>query len=552
MSDSLRIGDWTLETQRGVLVRGVESIHLEPKATEVLAYLAGRPGAVVGREELLSAVWPGVVVGDDALTQAIIKLRKALGDDAQQPRYIETIPKRGYRLVASVAPAHDAASPAPAPSLPSPRRRAWIVATVGIGLLVVLLLAWTRARMPWPIGADPHVAAESAVPVVAVLPFGYSGEPRREYLGDGITEDIISGLGRFSGLRVMSRNAVQGFKGRAAPPEVVRDQLKARYVVLGAVRELDGRLRVSVELSDAQKGVLLWSERFDGAGLDLLEIQDRIVRSIVASLRVRLTQIEQRRAFSRPTDSLEAYDLVLRARALLARVDRVSNREARVLLEQALKLAPDFGDALVYLGEAEIQRALFGWVEDPSVAIHRAEELALRVLASPDSNSHARAHLLLARFHSNMGRAEEARKHADRALEANPADPDGLYWKGVGLLYVGRLEESVAAMEEARRYDPELNAASAVNLAVGYFMVGRYGDAIALADVYLARTPRDVSLHAVKAASFARLGDLQAARESAAQVRRFNPYYQTRFAGERFARAEDRLSFRSALLEAGL
>jgi adenylate cyclase len=546
----LLIGDWKVDPSRNELARGTESVRLEPKAVEVLVHLAGRAGEVVGREELLSAVWPGVVVGDDALTQAIIKLRKALGDDAQQPRYIETIPKRGYRLVAAVTSADSVPATAP-PALAERRTWVWIAAT-GV-FLVLLAIAWPRDRLPWPIGSDPKATADSSMPVVAVLPFAYSGpEPRREYLGEGITEDIISGLGRFSGLRVMSRNATHAFKGPAATLASVREQLRARYVVVGAVREAAGRLRVSVELSDAEKGVLLWSERFEGAGLDILEIQDRIVKGIVASLRVKLTQIEQQRAFSRPTDSLEAHDLVLRARALLNRVDRASNRQARTLLEQALKLSPDYGDVLVYMGEAEIQRALFGWVEDPSISIHRAEELGLKVLASPHTNTHARGHLLLARFHSNLGRPDEARKHADRALEVNPADPDALYWKGVGLLYVGRIEEAVAAMEEARRYDPELNAASAVNLAVGYFMVGRYSDAIALADVHLARTPQDVSLHAIKAASFSRLDDRESATAAAAQVRRYNPYYQTRFAGERFARSEDRERFRSALADAGL
>src|SRR5207253_9933261 len=134
-------------------------------------------------------------------------------------------------------------------------------------------------------------------------------------------------------------------------------------------------------------------------------------------------------------------------------------------------------------------------------------EVAQLILAPPATRRHAKAELLLARLHSNLGQPLEARVHSERALALNPADPDALYWKGVALLYVGEIEESIVAMEEARRFDPQLNAASGMNLVMGYYMASRYKDAIALADILLARYPRDVALNAAKVASYVQLGD---------------------------------------------
>ena len=555
-SDAVQVGEWVLLPRGNELRRGADRARVEPKVAELLAYLAARPGVVVGREELLSAVWPGVVVGDDALTQAIIKLRKALGDDAHSPRYVETISKRGYRLVAPVSLGPSVLAGA-APAHSRRRRRGMIAAAIVLSTVLasgIALVSRKGGQMPWPLspgGRGPAAGIEQ--PVIAVLPLTNASEDaKKDYFSDGVTEDIIGTLGRFSGLRVMSRNAIQPYKNKDVPLSVIRDELKARYVVRGSVREAGGRLRVAVELSDVDKGVLLWSERYEGQGTELFAIQDRIVRDIAAVLNVKVMQLEQQRLESHPDETLRAHDLMLRARALLNRIDRTANRQARTLLEQALALAPDYADILIYLGEAEIQRALYGWVENPSVAMHRAEEYANLVLASPATRSHSRAELLLARFHSNMGRPEQARTHAERSLAANPADADALLWKGVGLLYVGRIDEAVPAMEEARRFDPQMNAASGVNLVMGYYQSDRYRDAIALAEVLLSRYPRDVSLHALKAASHAQLGEEAAAGEAAHQVRRFNPYYQTRFAGERFLRQDHRDKFRLALQKAGL
>src|SRR5688572_330421 len=284
----LRVGGWEVDPARNELRRDGEAVRLEPKAIEVLAYLARRPGEVIGREELLGAVWPGVVVGDDVLTQAIIKLRKALGDDAHRPRYIETISKRGYRLIASVedasspvglSPGGEALPQRPAATGDRARPRAALALILGLALVALVPIIGKHVRMPWPLASDTRGAGSNAMPVVAILPLAnLSGDPTRDYFSDGMTEDLINGLGRFANLRVMSRAAVQGFKGAAATPQAIRTELGARYVVQGSVRESAGRVRVAIALSDAEAGTQLWSEQYEGEGAQVFDIQDRIVR----------------------------------------------------------------------------------------------------------------------------------------------------------------------------------------------------------------------------------------------------------------------------------
>ena len=548
---TLRIGDWTVEAAQNELLRDGRAQHLEPKVIEVLVQLAARPGKVVTREELLSAVWPGVIVGDDALTQAIIKLRKALGDEAQKPRYIETIPKRGYRLIAAVNGVEG-----PPEATVEPGRQPKLILAVAIASIIAVagLLLLMRAEMPWPLGSERNQQGPAAsLPLVAVLPLAnLSGNPGRGYLSDGLTADIIDALGRFSGLRVMSWNSVQQFRDKEPAPETVRSALAARYVVRGSVREADGTLRVSVELSDAEKGVQLWSDRYDGRGAQLFEIQDRMVRSIAGALAVKLRDIEQQRSFARPTNSAEAYDLVLQARALMRLEQRKPNREARDMLLRAQKLAPDYAEIWVALGENEWNRAAYGWIEDPEEGIRRAEALVRKALELSDPRAHARAYSLLATLKTHTGQAEEGLAHAKRALELNPSDSGSLFRQGHAQLVLGRPEEAISTIEYAMRLEPRPSRGPEFQLAMAYYIAGRYRDVVNYADVLIALRPESGTIRALRAAALAELGELDEARKSAEEARRRNPRLNLEEAGSRFHRPEDAAKLREGLAKAGL
>ena len=550
MPSSLVIGDWKVDRARNELARGGESVHLEPKAIEVLAYLATRAGDVVGRDELLSAVWPGVVVGDDALTQAIIKLRKALGDDAHSPKYIETISKRGYRLIAAVGQSRSEPIPAPA----SRRRKVGVLAVVAATILVAVaavLVAKGRPGAPWPIGSETPPLPPAAT--IAILPLSnLSKDPGRDYFSDGLTEDLINALGRFSGLRVMSHNAVETYRGRSPAPRVIRDDLGARYVVRGSVRQADGRVRVTVELSDAESGALLGSEAYEGEGAQLFEIQDRIVKHVAGALHLTLRGIEEQRVFGRNAQDLEVHDLLLRARALLRKRDRTANREARALIVRAREIAPDQHGALASLGAAEFQRATEGWIEDAAGAMLRGEEYLKQALASPDPKVQAAAHSHLAAMYSHQARLDEALAHANRAVEFNPSDSQALYWQGAAMLFLGRIDEAIAVLETSRRIDPYPSPGSAINLSLAYYSAARHREALAHADALLSKYPRNGTLHAIRAASLARLGQDEEARRAADAVRRFDPLFDPDNFGARFADPKFTAQVRDGLRMAGL
>lgn len=388
---------------------------------------------------------------------------------------------------------------------------------------------------------------------IAVLPLSnQSGDAKRDYFSDGVTEDIIGALGRFSGLMVISHNSVQGYKARKAAPEEIGRELGVRYIVQGSVRQADGRLRVAVELSDAEKGVQIWSEKYDGDGKDVFEIQDRIVKNIVGVLAVKITSREVTRTASKPVESLEAYDMVLRARELLLRTERGANREARGLAEQALKLAPGYADGYLIFAAAEWQRAELGWIEDADAAVRRSEYLANRALAIDDPGAQARAHGRLGIIYSYRGQFEQALAEADLAVQANPNDADAHALRGAVLLWQGKITESIAVFETSRQFDPRMSSGTGIGMALAYHMAGRYKESLAITSAFIARYQNNSFLHAIRAASFAELGNIDEARAEAVQVRKTNPSFPMEQFGTRFKNPEHQAKIQDGLRKAGL
>ena len=423
-----------------------------------------------------------------------------------------------------------------------PRRALlWVAGIVVVGAAAAFALPWFTERQA------PQQAA-----TIAVLPFAnHSADTKREFFSDGLTEDIINALGRFSAIRVIAYNTVQAYKMRVAAPEQIMRELGVRYLVQGSVREAGGTLRINVELSDAAKGTLLWSERYDGPGREVFTMQDRIVGDIVGTLAVKLTAIEQQRAAMKPPESLEAYELVLRARELMRAVERAANREARALIAQAIKLSPNYAEAHAASAFAEFQRAVFGWVEDPTEALRRSEEAARRALTIDDPGANARARGILGNIHTVTGDYEAALADAERALQLNGSDAVAHALRGGILLWTGKIEESIAASEAARRFDPRLSTEGMFNLALAYYLAERYRDAAQTA-VAVEPQSRSVFLHAVHAAALAQLGDAEGARRAADEVRRGSPFFEVNNFGQRLLNPAHREKTVEGLVKAGL
>jgi TolB-like protein len=291
----------TLDLERLCLLGPAGQIRLRPKSFEVLRYLVERAGQTVTKDELIAAIWPDVTVSEESLTRCISDVRLAIGDHAQ--RIIKTLPKRGYLLEGPVS------------------------------------------RDDKRIGPSPRSPAD--LPSIAVLAFAnLSGDPDQDYFCEGITEDIITELSRFSELLVIARNSSFQYRGRSVDVRQIGNELNARYVLEGSIQSRDGTVRITAQLIDAAKGTHLWADRFDRKLGDTFSIQDEIAQMISAKLTMHVNDAEAHRPLVKPTASWDAYDYFLRGNHILKRVltgEPVEDLyEARELLERSIELDAAF------------------------------------------------------------------------------------------------------------------------------------------------------------------------------------------------------------------
>lgn len=440
-------------------------------------------------------------------------------------------PVRTYRLVGTAK--------APSTGATQRRRRALrlIIGATGIVALVAIVASiWLRlpAESIKPASVPPaSELARQAKPSVAVLPFvNQSGDPANDYFSDGITEDIINALGHFSPLTVMAYNATLPYKGKAAPPAEIGRALGVRYLVEGSVRRAADRVRVSIRLTDAERGVLLWSEKFDEQVKDVFAVQDAITRRLAGTLASNVSRVEEQRALAKPPGNLDAYDLVLRGRAELRRTTRASNREARQQFERALQLDPNYATAYAGLGLAYYEMVVLGWTEFSDDMLARAEELARKALLIDPENIDA--HRLLSRVHNVLLQYDRALVEIDRALALNPSDAESHSQRGSILLWTGRLEEAIAAFETAFVLNPNLSASSALDLGIAYYTARRHDDAVRFLEREALRHPDFVFIPVVLAAAYGQLGRTADTKRMAETVRRRLPVFDPQTFGSRF------------------
>jgi adenylate cyclase len=407
-------------------------------------------------------------------------------------------------------------------------------AIVAIGAIVASIWLGLPTELIKPVSGPPaNELARQSKPSVAVLPFvNQSGDPANEYFSDGITEDIINALGHFSPLTVMAYNATLPYKGKATPPAQIGQALGVRYLVEGSVRRAADRVRVSIRLTDADRGVLLWSEKFDEHLKDVFAFQDAITRRIAETLASNVTRVEEQRALAKPPGNLDAYDLVLRGRAELRRTTRASNRDARQHFERALQLDPNYAAAYAGLGLGYYDMVVLGWTEFSDDMLARAEELAQKaLLIDPESID---AHRLLSRVHNVLLQYDRALVEIDRALALNPSDAESHSQRGSILLWTGRLEEAIAAFETAFVLNPNLSASSVLDLGLAYYTARRHADAVRFLEREALRHPDFVFIPVVLAAAYGQLGRTADTKRMAETVRRWLPVFDPQTFGSRF------------------
>ncbi len=456
--------------------------------------------------------------------------------------------------VFDVVPA-DAATPSgPLPATPAARSRR--VSRRGLatfaGVAALAVVAAATAIMLLRQGPSAEIA-QRAAPLIAVLPFAnQSGDPAQEYFSDGITEDVISALGRFSSLAVLARNAVMPFKGRAPGIEEVVQKLGARYVVEGSVRRNDDRVRIQARLTDAQGGRVLWSDRFDASSREVFGLQDELVLQIVGTLASQVDWMERERARRNPTDNMDAYDLVLRGRALLDTSTRAAHVEARALFDRAMTADPKYADARVWLATILYFYVQYGFTETPVETVHEAEALVRGALEIDPTNS--RAYGMLGLIMTYFDRYDDALAAIDRALSINPSDAESYYARASVLLWASRLEESRQALELARRLDPATAARPdrLFNDALQSLLTGKPDRARAAIEGRLGQNPRFAPLYVLLAMAYAELDRPDDAASAAAIARRLNPFFDPDAFGTRLRDPAHRQLLAASLRKAGL
>jgi len=414
------------------------------------------------------------------------------------------------------------------------RRSARQVAVVAA--IVLLLVAAGLAGWRWLTPESAGLPLPDR-PSVAVLPFAnLSQDPAQEYFSDGVTEDLITGLSKVSGLFVIARNSVFTYKGKAVKIREVGRDLGVRYVLEGGVQRSGNRVRITAQLVDATTGYHIWAERYDREVSDIFALQDEVSQQIVRAMAVKLTEAERIRLGRPPTGVLEAYDLVLRGNEARYRTTREANAEARRLFVQALDLDPNYARAYLGLAWTQLQSWQFLWTADRE-SLARARELAEKAMALNDTL--VGAYYVLAQVHLWMKEHDAAIAVAERAVGLAPNDADGYETLAEILGWSGRPEESLSRIRQAIRLNPHCPYFYLWTLGHAYYLTGRRQEALDTFAKVLKANPNFSGAYAFSAVLLDELGRTREAREAWARAGALTP-------GVSMASLRDRIPYKRA------
>jgi TolB-like protein/DNA-binding winged helix-turn-helix (wHTH) protein/Flp pilus assembly protein TadD len=499
----VRFGTYEIALPAGDLRKSGLRIKVQQQPLRLLEMLLERPGEVVTREELRSRIWPNESFGDfdQAVNVAIAKLRVALGDSATNPRFIETLPRRGYRFIADVsvakqavgasASAHELASPGtqqPELGLPAaspktqPRQRDW--RTLGLAI-VLLLLIFAVGIAVWR-GRQP-AAVSTSIPVrsLAVLPLENLSNSSQDYFADGMTDELITNLAQISALRVISRTSVMQYKGVRKPLGQIANALNVDAVVEGTVLRSGNQVRITAQLIQAPADKHLWAQSYEGDVRDSLALQKKVARAIADQIRITLTPHEQAVLENVKIVNPEAHENYLRGRYFLNKRTADDLKKAAYYFNQSIQEDPKY--PLPYTGLADIDQLS----ERPQLA----REEVQKALALDDQLAEAHTSLarLLYRFNGDWQGADREFK---RALELDHNYAPAHHWYSMYLGLEGRREQALAEAEKACELDP-LSAVVGANLAKTLQEQGQYDKAIERAKKTLDLEPNSAVTHAV-------------------------------------------------------
>ena len=506
--------DHVLDVARRELSRGVEPVAVEPQVFDLLVYLVENRDRVVSKDDLIASIWGGRIVSESTLASRINAARKAVGDSGGRQKLIRTFARKGFRFVGQL---HEEA-------------------------------AATAAEPVQTIFSLPDR------PAIAVLPFvNMSGEPEQEYFSDGISEDIITALSKLRWFFVIARNSSFNYKSKAFHMKQVADELGVGYLVDGSVRKGGDRVRITVQLNDVATGSTLWAERYDRDLADVFAVQDEITEAIVAAIEPQLYAVENFHAQRKLPDSMDAWDLVMRALSYYWRVTRQDNVVAQALLEKATAIDPSYGQALGVLAASHTFGAHMGW-QDMAATVPVAERAALAAIRADSEDPWA--HYALGCAYLFPRRFDDSLAEFELALRLNPNFSMAQGYYGLALAYCGRWEEADVAARRALRLSPR-DPFSAIYCGIaGYaqFVGQNYEAAMQLAREATRQRSDFVGGHRVLTAAAAMAGQDDVAKAALLELRRAQPNISLAWIAEQMPIQQDadRAHYLDAFRRAGL
>ena len=474
-SHQVRFGEFELDLQTAELRNNGNKFTLQDQPFQVLALLLDQPGRLVTREELKERLWSSdtFVDFDHSLNKAINRLREALGDSASSPRFIETLPRKGYRFVCPVetvleprlgAEARSSSQNAPPKSLQFPRTR--IVA----GLVGLLLVGTVGALVAWRAALRGRTAA--SLRSIAVLPLeNLSGDPAQDYFADGMTDELITSLGQIGSVRVISRTSTMQYKGVHKPLPQIAKELNVDAVVEGAVLRSGNQIRITAQLIQARVDKHLWADTYQGDVRDVLGLQNQVASAIARQIRVKLSPEQQAALENARAINPEAYEAYLQGVSQTRTVDGFHHKIA--YFERALAGQPDYVEA--HVGLADAYMFLGHMVAlPPQEAFPRAKSEALKALQLDDSRAEAHVLLGTVKFLYDWD-FPGAEKEFQRALVLNPNSVYAHSYYSDFLSAMGRPDEAIVEEIRIRQIDP-LSVSAGV--AMQQYWAGRFDPAI--------------------------------------------------------------------------
>lgn len=472
----VRFGPYALDLNRVELRKSGRPIRLPPQASRVLALVASRPGELVTRAEIQQEIWgkDAFVDFERGLNCCIKQVRDALGDHAENPSYLETVPRRGYRFIARVQEATAVVvEKPPEPQIVSKRTKPWRFVILLLGLVIAVLAGSIVLGRFWSVKSEPPNTI-----VLAVLPFeNLSPNSNEDYFADGMTDALIADLAQIRAMRVISRTSAMHYKGTRMPLQQIARALKADVIVEGAVLRLGGRVRVTAQLIDAATDQHLWSRKYERDIRDVLNLQREVARAIAAEIKVQLAPQEQARLAAVPAVSPEAHEAYLRGRYHWNKRNEEAIENAIRYFLEATRREPRF--ALAYAGLADSYAVMAYWEEgrlSPREALAKAKVAATKALELDPHLAEAHTSLAVAKMEYDWD-WEGAEREFRRAIELNPSYATGRHWYSSYLAAMGRHDEAMEESKRAQELDP---FSLIINSSIGrhYYQDRKYDQAI--------------------------------------------------------------------------